>query len=124
MQKEIQKIPDAELEIMNVIWDAEESVNSDYIMERLDKDWAKPTLLNLLNRLYERGFVDFYKQGKFKMYSPLVKKEDYLKKESNNFFRKMEYKSVTSLIASLYDGGSISAEDLNELERFIKEVGE
>lgn len=122
MPKEIQKIPDAELEIMNVIWDAEKSVNSDYIMERLQKDWARPTLLNLLNRLYDRGFVDFYKQGKFKMYSPRVKKDEYLKKESNSFFKKMHYKSVTSLVASLYDGGSISSEELEELERFIKEV--
>lgn len=122
MSKEIQRIPDAELEIMNIIWEAEESVNSDYIMERLHKDWARPTLLNLLNRLYDRGFVDFYKQGKFKMYSPLIRKEDYLKKESNSFFKKMRYKSVTSLVASLYDGGSIDSDELDELEKFIKEV--
>ncbi len=116
------KIPDAELEIMMVIWDADKAVNSDYIMKELQKTWTKPTLLNLLNRLYERGFVDFYKEGKFKMYSAKVARDDYIKKESGNFLKKMHRNSVTSLIASLYDGGNISAQDLEELEKFIKEA--
>ena len=51
------KIPEAELEIMLVVWDAKEAVTSEYIMTRLDKDWTKPTLLKLLTRLAERGFL-------------------------------------------------------------------
>ncbi len=42
----IKKLPDSELEIMMVIWDANESVTSDYIMEKLSKSWAKTTVLN------------------------------------------------------------------------------
>ena len=55
--KQIQRIPDSELEIMMIIWDASEKVTSDYIMERLDRDWVKSTVLNFLSRLCDRGFV-------------------------------------------------------------------
>ena len=48
--KDNQRLPDAELEIMMAIWDANETVTSEYLMEVLNKDWVKPTLLNLLNR--------------------------------------------------------------------------
>ena len=55
--KPVKKIPDAELEIMLIAWEAEEAVTSDYIMERLHKEWTKPTLLKLLTRLCEREFL-------------------------------------------------------------------
>ena len=46
------RIPDSELEIMMVIWDAGEPVNTDHILERLsNKDWTRQTLLKLLSRL-------------------------------------------------------------------------
>lgn len=52
----IKKLPDSELEIMMIIWDADEKVTSDYIMEKLNKTWQKTTVLNFLTRLCDRGF--------------------------------------------------------------------
>jgi len=120
--KQIQRIPDSELEIMMIIWDAGEKVTSDYIMERLDRDWVKSTVLNFLSRLCDRGFVKFHKEGRFNIYESIVAKEDYLQRESKSFLKKMHQNSLTSLVASLYDGDSISKEDLEELKRFIEEA--
>lgn len=121
MQK-LKKIPDAELEIMMVIWEASESVNSDFIMQHLHKNWAKPTLLNLLSRLCDRGFLSCEKNGRINMYSSLIAKEEYVQAESENFLKKMHYNSVTGFIASLYGGKSISKNDLKELKKFIEEA--
>lgn len=33
--KDIMKLPDSELEIMIIIWEADKNVTSDYIMQRL-----------------------------------------------------------------------------------------
>ncbi|SHN85206.1 BlaI/MecI/CopY family transcriptional regulator [Desulfitobacterium chlororespirans] len=117
-----QKLPDSELEIMMLIWDAEEKVTSDYLMQRLAKAWQKTTVLNFLNRLCERGFLTFHKEGRLNIYEPLVEKEDYLRNESRTFLRKMHRDSLASLVASLYDGRSVSKEDLAELKRFIEEA--
>ncbi len=120
--KTLSKIPDSELEIMMVIWDANMSVTSDYIMDRLDKDWAKPTLLNLLSRLCERGFVECTKDGRINVYTAKVKKDDYLELESKNFLKKMHHNSLTSLVASLYSGDGVTKDDLEELKKFIEEA--
>ncbi len=121
---ELQKLPEAELEIMLIIWEADESVNSEYIMEKLKgvKKWKRSTLLNLLTRLCDRKFLECHKEGKINFYTPLVAQKDYLEEESKSFFTKLHKSSLTSLIASLYDSKSVSKEDLKELEEFIKEA--
>lgn len=118
-----EKLPDSELEIMMIIWNASAPVTCGYIMERLDKTWVKPTVLNFLNRLSERGFVRVYKEGRHNVYEQLVDKDTYVSRESASFLRKMHHSSIKSLVASLYDGNSITKDDLNELKSYIEENG-
>lgn len=120
--QEIKRLPDSELEIMMIIWEAEDTVTSDYIMQRINKNWVKTTLLNLLTRLCDRGFLECEKVGKHNTYTAIVAKQDYLKLESKNFFEKLHRNSLKSLVATLYSDRNISKEDLEELKRFIEEA--
>ena len=79
---ELKRLPDAELEVMMIIWEAEGTVTSDYIMDRIDKDWAKTTLLNLLIRLCDRGFVKCDKVGKHNTYTAIVEYNGITKTET------------------------------------------
>ena len=120
MSNELKRLPESEFEIMAVIWAEGESVTSDLLMERLNKSWKKTTLLSLLTRLCERGFLRCEKEGKHNLYTALVMEEDYVKMESAGFLRRVHKGSVARLVASLYDGEAITGEDLDELEAFIK----
>ncbi|NLP14504.1 MAG: BlaI/MecI/CopY family transcriptional regulator [Clostridium sp.] len=119
---DIKKLPDSELEIMMVIWDAQEKVTSEYIMANLDKTWQKTTVLNFLTRLCDRSFLKCRKEGRLNVYESLVNKEEYLQKESKSFLQKLHNNSLKSLVTSLYDGKNISKEDLEELKKFIEEA--
>ena len=116
------RLPDSELEIMMVVWDARSAVDSAYIMERLDKSWVKPTVLNFLSRLCDRGFLELIKQGRRNFYRPLVSREEYLKRESVSFFEKLHRGSLKSLLTSLYDGGALPNDDIEELKSYIEEM--
>ena len=72
------------------IWDADEKVTSDYIMDHLDKTWQKTTVLNFLSRLCDRGFLSCHKEGRFNIYEVLVKKDNYLQKESKTLVLQSE----------------------------------
>ena len=85
----VKKIPEAELEIMLIAWEAEEAVTSGYIMERLHKDWTKPTLLKLLTRLCEREFLRCDKEGRHNLYTVLVPREDYVQEASGTLLQKL-----------------------------------
>lgn len=120
----IKKLPDSELEIMMIIWEADKPVSSTYIIEKLkgEKDWVHTTVLNFLARLVDRGFLETKKKGRYNYYYTLINEKDYLQKESRSFLEKMHRNSLMSLVASLYDGDAISKEDLEELSNFVDEV--
>lgn len=118
----MKRLPESELEIMLIIWESGTSVTSDYILERIERNWTKPTLLNLLTRLCSREVLKCEKEGRHNIYTPLIEKEKYLQAESRSFLKKMYHNSLTKLVASLYDGKSVSKEDLAELKTFIEEA--
>jgi predicted transcriptional regulator len=51
-----------------------------------------------------------------------VPREDYVQEASGTFLQKLHHNSLTSLVASLYDGQKVSKADLDELKRFIEEA--
>lgn len=120
---EIKKLPDAELELMKIIWEAKEGVTSSYMMEKLKgiKTWSNTTVLNFLARLVERGFLKSERVGKSNVYTALIEEVDYLENESKSFLQRLHGNSMKSLIAALYNSKAISDEDLKELQNFIEE---
>ncbi len=117
----MKRLPDAEQELMMIIWELEEPVTRADIEAKLDraKEIVPSTILTLLSRLDKRGFLRTQKQGKVNVYYPLVKKEDYLSTESRNVLKNLFQNSLTNFAAAAYDGGTISKEELEELRRFI-----
>lgn len=121
MDKKNMRLPDAELEIMKIIWDAGIAVTSADIMEQLQgkKTWGVTTVLNFLTRLVERGFVTSERKGRFNFYAAAVDEKTYLEQESQSILQKLYGNSIKSFVASLYDSQSLTKDDLDELRSFI-----
>ena len=117
----MKRLPESELEIMMIIWKYDRPVNRMEIEEHLEKDVAAPTILSFLNRLEARGFVSVEKVGKINWYTPLVKEEEYLQKESRNILQKMYQNSLKNFVTALYDGGGLSTQDIEDLRKFMEE---
>lgn len=117
----MKRLPESELEIMMIIWEYKRPVNRMEIEERLKKDIAAPTILSFLNRLEAKGFVSVEKIGKINWYTPLIKEEEYLQKESRNILQKMYQNSLKNFVTALYDGDGITSQEMEELKVFIEE---
>lgn len=119
----MKRLPDAELELMMLIWDSEGPVSRMEIEERMGgkRDVTPSTTLTLLSRLEERGFVSKTKNGKINYYEALVQKEPYLKETGRNILQKMFGGSLSNFAAALYMGEELSEKDVAELQRFIEE---
>lgn len=117
----MKRLPDAELELMMIIWNAKEPISRLEITEKLgdSKDVVPSTTLSLLSRLEERGFVAREKRGKINYYSPLVEKEPYLKETGRNILKRMFGGSLSNFAAALYMGEELSDNDIEELQQFI-----
>ena len=68
------KLGEAELEIMQVIWDSEPPVTSNYILKELQgrRKWQLSTLMTSLSRLADKGFVSCDRTSGSNLYAPLV----------------------------------------------------
>ncbi|WP_027400233.1 BlaI/MecI/CopY family transcriptional regulator [Anaerovorax odorimutans] len=126
MNKSIKRLPDSELEIMMIIWEANKPVTSAYIQEKLKnrKEWKITSILTFLARLTAKGFITSTRQGKINIYSAAINEQNYLESESKSFLEKMYGNSLTAFVSSLYKSKSISAKDLAELREFIDKAGE
>ena len=122
----LKKLPDTEFEVMKTIWGNEPPVTTNMLMEQLGKEkgWKQQTMIVLLMRLVERGFLRTEKNGKERTYYPLVDKEQYLKFETSSFIKRFHNHSIVSLVNTLYDGKELKASDLEELSKWLKKRGE
>ena len=120
----MQRLPDAEFIIMKIVWQYDGVVTSAEIMKELQgkKDWVITTVLNLLARLVDRGFLQVKKQGKSNVYTALICEETYLESESKSFMERVHGNSIKSFMASLYGSKAMSEEDIIELKRYLDEM--
>jgi BlaI family penicillinase repressor len=119
----IKRLPDSELEIMKIVWDAGDSATSADVLERLKdkRDWKVTSVLTFLSRLSDKGFLRVERRGKINIYTALVGEQDYLENESRTFLERLYGNSLKTFVASLYDGKAITNDDLQELRQFINE---
>lgn len=124
MTEFIRRLPDAELEVMQAVWVCTPPVGRADIEDILYKThpMATTTLLTLLTRLADKGFLSIEKSGRRSYYTPCVSQEDYLAAQSRRFFQKLCGGSVSTFANALCDSG-LSREELEEL-RALLERGE
>ena len=121
--EKIKKLPDAEFDIMKVVWANEPPITTNIIMEQLgrEREWKAQTVISLMLRLVERGFLHTEKNSKERTYFPLVSKEDYLKFETGNFMKQFHDNSFINFVNTLYDEEALTDKDIDELLQWAKE---
>jgi len=108
-----------------VLWQHEPPMSTNQIIACLgpDKTWKPQTVLTLLARLIEKGFLNSEKVGKERTYTPIVLHDDYLQAETGSFLDKLHDNSVLSLVSTLYDGKKLSDREIADLRNWLEERG-
>ena len=86
----MKRLPDTEFSVMNAIWEIDGMINSTTITQKLSEDvhWKTQTLLTLLARLCEKGFLSSEKIGRDRFYKVLISKDDYLNFETEDLMKR------------------------------------
>lgn len=117
------KISDAELEIMKILWQ-KGGMTSPEIVEILfqKNDWEKTTIKTLLARLVKKGCVEQAKtDGKLYFYKPSITEREYKKVENENFITKLYQGSVKHMLLNFVEEKQISKGDLEKLIEIIEQ---
>ena len=120
----VQQISDAELEIIKIVWgNTEEVTLFPYIMEGLaarGKPCQKNTLIVLLSRLMNKGFLSARKIGRRNEYTALVSEKEYQTAQTKNFLDRIYEGSAKGLVCNLIMGDLLADEEYEELKGLLE----
>lgn len=120
----LKKLGEAELEIMQVIWNSEKPVTSNYILRQLQgrRKWQLSTLMTSLARLADKGFVSCDRSTGSNLYTSIIPEDEYKARASRHFLEKLYNNSIQNMIATLYNNKEIKNSDVEELRNFLDEI--
>ena len=119
----LKRLPDAEFEIMKIIWRSEQPITMRGIINQMgpSRSWKPQTVLTFLARLIEKKFLSTEKVGNSRNYIPTITEEDYMRIETGGFLSRYRGNSLGSLVRTMYDGEELSSEDIQELKAWLNE---
>lgn len=114
------KISNAELVVLQCIWDADDALPMSEILRRLQghSAWEPSTIKTLVQRLCKKGVLRQEKRTVF-YYSPLISREQYGEQATKSLIDHLYHGSAKQLVASLVDSG-LSDDDLQELRDLLE----
>ena len=121
-----QQISDSELEPMKIIWGNGGTALYAQIMEALSKKgrtWQKNTIITLLSRLVDKGFLKTNKIGRRNQYTAIVSESDYQTAQTQTLLDKLYEGSAKGLVSTLIEKELLSTEDYEELKQFWESGG-
>ncbi len=123
----IQRISESELVLMKIIWKNGGAALYSLIMGELEKDkneWKNNTVLTLLSRLVEKGFLKVNKIGRRNEYVEAVTEAEYQAMQTHSFLDKVYGGNVRNLVSTLLRQDILSADELKEIEIFWRKENE
>ena len=117
----MRRLPDAELDGMDVLWSSTEPLTTRAVVESVpsDRGWKIQTVATLLTRLQGKGFVRSTRTGRDLQYVAQVGREEYLAFETGRFMERFHRGSLRSLLASFTADGPVDEAERRDLEAWL-----
>lgn len=123
----MQQVSDYELELMKAIWGNGGTALYAQIVEALSQkgmNWTKNTIITLLSRLVDKGYLKTGKIGRRNQYTALVSEGEYQIAQTEHFVNKIYEGDVKGLVSALIRTDRLTEEDYEELRRYWEKAGE
>jgi len=112
-------LTNAEEQIMRMLWKLEKAFMRDFLNEFPDPKPAPTTVVTLLKRMMDKGFVSYRQYGNSREYYPLVKKSDYFSDHFNGLIRDFFNNSPVQFASFFTNETDLSKEQLQELSDMV-----
>ncbi len=122
---DIPKISESEWEVMKTLWKTN-PLTSEEIIDTLSlkMSWSKQTIKTFITRLIKKGVIGFKKDGRIYNYYPLISERDCMKFENKSFIKKVYDGALNILFSSFLEEENLSIDEIEELEKILKEKKE
>jgi predicted transcriptional regulator len=109
----------AEEQIMKLLWRLERAFIRDLLNEFPDPKPASTTVLTLLKRMIDKGFVSYKLFGNSREYYPLIKKTDYFSDHINGLIKDFFNNSTAQFASFFANETNMNQDELKELRDLV-----
>lgn len=112
-------LTNAEEQIMKLLWKLDKAFMRDLLNEFPDPKPAPTTVVTLLKRMIDKGFVSYRLYGNSREYYPLIKKTDYFSDHVNDLIRDFFNNSPVQFASFFANETDLSKEQLQEMRDIV-----
>ena len=109
----------SEEQLMLYIWELGRAYTRDIIELYDEPKPAVTTIVTLLKRIKDKGFIDYETVGKAREYYPIVKKEEYCKSYFKGMVSNFFHDSNLKLASFFTRTSNLTKDELEELKAMI-----
>lgn len=115
------KLTQTEEQLMKHLWKLEKAFMKDILNLYPEPKPATTTIVTLLKRMIDKGFVAYTLYGKSREYYPLVKKSAYFSKHINGLIQNFFNNSTAQFASFFTTETELSKAELEDLKKLIDE---
>jgi predicted transcriptional regulator len=112
-------LTNAEEQIMKLLWKLGKAFIRDLLNEFPDPKPASTTVITLLKRMIDKGFVSYRQCGNSREYYPLVTKSDYFSDHINGLIKDFFNNSTAQFASFFANETDMTPEELKELRDIV-----
>ena len=118
-RKQSPTLTEAELPIMDILWQKGSAVVSDVVAGLANSAVAYNTVLTTLRILERKGYVRHTKEGRAFVYHPVVERGEASRKAVRNLVKRFFQDSPELLILNVLEDEQLAESELERLKRLI-----
>jgi len=125
MSEENISLTNTEWNLMECLWVASPCTGreaTEYMQKHVG--WSRSTTLTMLRRMAEKGLIRCEDKDGMKVYFPLIKREDAVIKETDDFLNRVYKGSVSLMMSAITKKQELTKEELEELYAILREAEE
>ena len=125
MQEQNISLTPTEWHLMECLWESAPRTGreaSDYL--RAHVGWTRSTTLTLLRRMTDKGFISCSASGGIKVYSPLIRREDAVMRETDDLLQRVFKGSVSMMMSAVTKKQELTRDEIDALYEILRRAEE
>lgn len=120
---ELPQISEAEFEVMKIVW-KHAPISTNEITDKLLQTTSRSpkTIQTLIKRLVTEGVLAYEKQSRMFVYTPVVKKSEYIGQKSNSFLKRYYNGDISAMVSAFIENDRLSETDVEHLWLILHQI--
>lgn len=109
---------------MKVVWKQTEPCTAQIIINALAEpnEWSVATIKTLINRLVNKGALNYEKQGNCYLYTAAIEEKACQAAEFESFLQRVFDGALSPMMAHFATSRKLSADDIDQLEKLLRKT--